>query len=322
MSGQITHSWNGTVLTISSDSGTSSVDLKGDTGCRGPQGRPGIVYDAEGNVVMEGYATEQYVNDLLENVEFDEYATKVYVDNAVASAEPDLDGYATEEYVDIQITNVATGGSIDLSNYATKDYVDNHGTNIDNKTIKTDSNGVISTVIGGYQTGLAYQEFPNLSLVQTGAKTEDVATIKEVNEQLPVGTVLSFQIKYIDGNIDTFTGQVDPEAHTTFYEDTSYGPPMIMINMDARYISGFKACRYYHSTRDVYFWRFKPTYVSEYALYKVSEINMAFGHTPGGEYVPINANFIPVDGETITIKDGKLTVIGGSSIASSEEVEY
>ena len=39
--GEIYHSWNGTVLTITSDSGTSSADLKGDDGCRGPQGPAG-----------------------------------------------------------------------------------------------------------------------------------------------------------------------------------------------------------------------------------------------------------------------------------------
>lgn len=39
--GNIYHSWDGTVLTITSDSGTSSADLKGDDGIRGPQGVPG-----------------------------------------------------------------------------------------------------------------------------------------------------------------------------------------------------------------------------------------------------------------------------------------
>lgn len=43
MAGKITHSWNGTVLTITSDSGTSSADLKGDMGVRGPQGVAGVV---------------------------------------------------------------------------------------------------------------------------------------------------------------------------------------------------------------------------------------------------------------------------------------
>lgn len=42
MSG-IYHEWNGTTLTITSDSGTSSADLKGDDGCRGVQGAPGIL---------------------------------------------------------------------------------------------------------------------------------------------------------------------------------------------------------------------------------------------------------------------------------------
>ena len=48
----ISHEWNGTVLTITSDSGTSSADLKGekgDTGIRGAQGVAGIITDTTGN---------------------------------------------------------------------------------------------------------------------------------------------------------------------------------------------------------------------------------------------------------------------------------
>ena len=44
MAGTIKHEWNGTILTITSDSGTSSADLrgvKGDTGSRGVRGLPG-----------------------------------------------------------------------------------------------------------------------------------------------------------------------------------------------------------------------------------------------------------------------------------------
>lgn len=54
MAGTITHSWNGTVLTITSDSGTSSCDLKGgkgDMGIRGPQGPAGVVVNEEGILV-------------------------------------------------------------------------------------------------------------------------------------------------------------------------------------------------------------------------------------------------------------------------------
>ena len=44
MAGNIYHKWDGSVLTITSDSGTSSSDLKGakgDDGARGAQGAPG-----------------------------------------------------------------------------------------------------------------------------------------------------------------------------------------------------------------------------------------------------------------------------------------
>jgi len=45
MAGTITHEWNGTILTVTSDSGTVSVDLKGargDIGDRGDQGAAGV----------------------------------------------------------------------------------------------------------------------------------------------------------------------------------------------------------------------------------------------------------------------------------------
>lgn len=47
----ISHSWNGTVLTITSDSGTSSADLKGDIGIRGPQGPQGPKGEIDTNLV-------------------------------------------------------------------------------------------------------------------------------------------------------------------------------------------------------------------------------------------------------------------------------
>lgn len=50
------HSWNGTVLTITSDSGTSSADLKGargDDGPRGPQGAPGDASSTGSDVVID-----------------------------------------------------------------------------------------------------------------------------------------------------------------------------------------------------------------------------------------------------------------------------
>lgn len=67
MAGTIEHSWNGTILTIKSDSGTSSMDLKGsvgDMGPRGPQGPCGILYDSEGKVASEIFATKEEIPDV------------------------------------------------------------------------------------------------------------------------------------------------------------------------------------------------------------------------------------------------------------------
>jgi hypothetical protein len=69
MAGTITHNWNGTVLTITSDAGTSSADLGGATGCRGPQGRPGVVYDASGRIIVEDLASKEYVDEGLNNID-------------------------------------------------------------------------------------------------------------------------------------------------------------------------------------------------------------------------------------------------------------
>lgn len=78
MAGTIEHEWNGTVLTITSDSGTSSADLKGekgDDGARGPQGAPGdcVATDtaALGGVPAAEYATKDYLNSVIENVNVD-----------------------------------------------------------------------------------------------------------------------------------------------------------------------------------------------------------------------------------------------------------
>lgn len=54
----IYHSWDGTVLTITTDSGTSSADLQGEMGVRGPQGIPGPK-GADGNVHFEELTEEQ-----------------------------------------------------------------------------------------------------------------------------------------------------------------------------------------------------------------------------------------------------------------------
>ena len=92
----ISHSWNGTVLTITSDSGTSSADLKGDTGIRGPQGPAGI-----------SIATGDTGGI---NVDLSNYYTKAETDDAIDTAISNLE---------------IPEDSIDLSNYYNKTETEN-----------------------------------------------------------------------------------------------------------------------------------------------------------------------------------------------------
>lgn len=157
MAGTIEHYWNGTILTVISDSGTSSCDLageKGDTGPRGPQGPAGLSgsIGPQGDTGPQGeigpmgevdYSRlEEYLplmggkmsgaidmaNNRLGNVgepeKSSDAVSKKYVDEkiaeAVSSGEVDLSGYATKDYVDTQIAV----NKPDLSLYATKEYVE------------------------------------------------------------------------------------------------------------------------------------------------------------------------------------------------------
>ena len=151
MAGTITHSWNGTVLTITSDSGTSSADLqggKGNTGPRGAQGPAGIIVNPDGTIDTSNYATETYVNEKIAEVEagsvdLTNYYTKAQVDAKI----PDTTGLASQTWVEnkgyltehqslktingesiVGTGNITiSGGSADLSNYYTKTEIDNKG---------------------------------------------------------------------------------------------------------------------------------------------------------------------------------------------------
>lgn len=151
MAGTIEHSWNGTILTIKSDSGTSSADLqggKGNTGPRGAQGPAGIIVKPDGTIDTSQYATETYVNEKIAQVEagsvdLSNYYTKAQVDAKI----PDITGLASQTWVEnkgyltehqslktingesiVGTGNITiSGGSVDLSNYYTKTEIDNKG---------------------------------------------------------------------------------------------------------------------------------------------------------------------------------------------------
>ena len=91
MAGTITHKWNGTILTITSDSGSSSCDLKGDKGdmgVRGVQGAPGLLTDTTGVVLAPA----------------DRYYLKQETDDAIAAAkqetEKTIDNLRSETLMD------------------------------------------------------------------------------------------------------------------------------------------------------------------------------------------------------------------------------
>ena len=104
MAGTITHEWTGTILTITSDSGTSSCDLKGgkgDTGPRGAQGPAGIIVNPDGTIDTSQYATETYVNEKIAQVEagsvdLSNYYTKAQVDAKI----PDVTGLDSQTWVE------------------------------------------------------------------------------------------------------------------------------------------------------------------------------------------------------------------------------
>ena len=124
MAGEIFHRWNGTILTITSDSGTSSADLqggKGNTGPRGAQGPAGVIVNPDGTIDTSQYATETYVDQKIAEVE----TSSVDLSNYYTKPETVslLNNYATKTYVQEQISNIETG-SVDLTNYYTKAQVD------------------------------------------------------------------------------------------------------------------------------------------------------------------------------------------------------
>ena len=118
MAGTITHEWNGTILTITSDSGTSSVDLKGgkgDTGPRGAQGPAGVIVNPDGTIDTSQYATETYVNQKIAEIQ----TGSVDLSNYYTKEQIDAKGYLTEHQ---SLANYALKSEIpDVSGYLTLD---------------------------------------------------------------------------------------------------------------------------------------------------------------------------------------------------------
>lgn len=171
MAGNIYHSFNGTILTITSDSGTSSADLKGDTGCRGPQGPAGVVYGDTSDIVLDGYATEQYVDDKLANL---------------SVPDVDLTDYYTKSEVDAKIANSggtgsgdSTGGSADLSNYYTKSEVDSKIGSV--PAIEDEEGNILTTTVVDYINYNSSEANTYVEQLRQEIYDYDYATMEYVN---------------------------------------------------------------------------------------------------------------------------------------------
>lgn len=132
----ITHEWNGTVLTITSDSGTSSADLKGekgDTGVRGPQGSKGEVGEID-TAVLSHYATLNYVGGEVEALrsELQEYThteMQEAQDNANAYTDAVASGIESSLTQKINEQGAQSWEEMQMEMGKIKDYVVEEGTN-------------------------------------------------------------------------------------------------------------------------------------------------------------------------------------------------
>lgn len=111
---ELLHSWNGTILTITSDSGTSSMDLKGekgDDGARGPQGpagdtTSGASIELDTTLAEEGKAADaKAVGDAISGV--NETINNLTAADVGALPDttiiPSTSGLATETYVNTAV---------------------------------------------------------------------------------------------------------------------------------------------------------------------------------------------------------------------------
>ena len=123
----VEHIWNGTVLTVISDSGTSSADLqgpRGETGPRGPQGPAGVILNEQGQVQVDlapyytGEEVDSKIAAALENADLENYPTETEMINYVSST---LGSYTTKSYVDTEIAKAQLeGAGVDTSVFVTE----------------------------------------------------------------------------------------------------------------------------------------------------------------------------------------------------------
>lgn len=316
MSGEIKHEWSGSILTVISDSGASSADLqgpKGDTGPRGPQGPAGLLLDEHGEVKIDlspyctGEEVDAKIDTAMNGIDLSGYATKAYVIEEVTNNIPDVEDFATKNYVSAEIAKaqLSGGGSgeVDLSGYATKDDLANVSVAIDNKTIIRDENGAIKTALGGaeYTSGVElFKTYTSLwyrETTHTGG-SNSLDWVVGTCDKLKLNTPYTFVWTDVHGNTETFTLTctiADCQHDCLFWR---------MKTADGAYKEVYVLPEAPYTVYVNYSTSIPTTYIS-FAIYE-GEI--------GTVVETIHGKFIPVDGVTIMINnEGKLTSLSGST---------
>ena len=316
MSGEIKHEWSGTILTVISDSGASSVDLqgpKGDTGPRGPQGPAGILVNEAGEIAVDlspyytGAEVDAKIDAAMENVDLEGYATQAYVIEKIEDAVPEMDDYATKNYVSTEIAKAQLSGGggtgdVDLSGYATKDDLANITVDIDNKTIVRDLDGRLRTALGG-------GEYVNGGLIFTSYASTWVLDTDEYSGMSSNDYIIGSS-KYNFENNRSYLVVItwaDGSQSNVYYTNTdqSYGDRLDYTSGLNNTTSSKLFVYTNRTTNNVYFYMKNTTKdrIISLAIYD-GDIEVVVE--------PINAKFVPVDGETIIVNaSGKLTAVSG-----------
>ena len=270
MAGEIKHYWNGTVLTIVSDSGTSACDLKGekgDDGCRGPMGVCNGTHDGASTAYIDeklsGYYTKEETDTAIETamkdisgVELDNYYTKTETDNAIKAAKPDLTPYAKKT----EIPN--TDG------LATKVYVDNAIAAIPQQ----DMSGYVKTVNGKQPNN--YGEVYITATINQPGFVESVDDMEDTSKAYVLTTTGNVWAYGKVSNQPAFTDLTTPDdwewaensrtnSSGTFSTDTgSWGGSYISCGVgDVIYIQGLKLKTSYSDTLSVQYFKSDKSYI-------------------------------------------------------------
>jgi hypothetical protein len=304
MSGTIKHEWSGSILTVISDSGVSSADLKGpkgNTGPRGPQGPAGIVYDEAGKVVVDlgPYATIEYVDGAMANIDTDltVYPTRAEVKNT----------YATKNFVSTEIAKAQLeGAGVDTSGFATKDDLDDIEADIDNQTIIKDQYGRLKTTLGGYSNngGGVNLAIQGIEWSPTGNWNNEgwyyASDIGNIGKPWATDVLYNISMTFKDGGTLTFDIMFKEIKYGTMMPYQEYNVPYNQhVGEFYAYDDGGFQYDFYgtNADRDE-----NGNFTILHDKWVLTDITI---YAPG--YVPIDGHYIPVDGSTVYLNsEGKL----------------